>query len=337
LAGKRLLENVMGIRRIIASRQRTEARYRLLAICGLLFATCCLLSSCGRKGAPALKSYEKPDAPSGLEAIHREADIILLWNFPDDKEQSIKGFYLMKSTGGDFKKIASIKNDTLSVTDTNFETGKIYKYKVLSESLKGVLSKDSNIVEVRPQKAPPPPGGFSFTIEYNTLTLTWKTAGGGILYNVYKSHKPGVYPLTPLNREPLKEPLFTDNFDIDKIVFYTVRSLLGGTIRDEGAASEEVRVDPFEFVPPSPEGLQAVATGENVYLLWKEPAETWIKGYRIYREINKKEGFILIGESQTPSFVDKEKPLTDRNYRVTALGPSKEGPPAEIENVIFSK
>jgi hypothetical protein len=337
LAGKRLLENVMGISRIIASRQRTEARYSLLAICGLLFAAYCLLPSCGRKGAPTLKSYEKPDAPSGLEAIHREADIILLWNFPDDKQQSIRRFYLMKSTGGDFKKIAYIKNDTLSVTDTNFKTSKIYKYKVLSESLKGVLSKDSNIVEVRPQKAPLPPGGFSFTIKYNTLTLKWKTAGEGILYNVYKSHKPGVYPLTPLNREPLKEPLFTDTFDMDKIIFYTVRSLLGGTIRDEGAASEEIKIDPFEFVPPSPQGLQAVATEGNVYLLWKEPAETWIKGYRIYREINKKEGFILIGESQTPSFVDKQKPLTNRNYRVTALGPSKEGPPAEIKDVVFSK
>jgi hypothetical protein len=74
-----------------------------------------------------------------------------------------------------------------------------------------------------------------------------------------------------------------------------------------------------------------------VHLLWKEPPETWITGYRIYREISKEDGFILIGESQAPSFLDRESPLTKRNYRVTALGPSKEGPPAEIRDVEYRK
>jgi hypothetical protein len=310
---------------------------RMLSTVFCLLFACCLLASCGRKGTPTLKSYEKPDAPSGLGAIHRESDIILFWNFPEDMQHSIKSFFLMRSTGGDFHKIASVKNDRRTFTDTDFKVGNIYKYKVLSESLRGVLSKDSNIVEVRPQKMPPVPGGFSFTIEYHTLTLKWKSAVAGVLYNVYKSHKSGVYPLTPQNEVPLREPMFTDNFDADKIVFYTVRGLLGGSIRDEGPPSEQIKVDPFEFVPPAPEGLQAVATEENVYLIWKEAPETWVKGYRIYRETHKKDGFVFIGESQTPSFVDKEKPLTKRDYRVTALGPSKEGPPAEITDVVFSK
>lgn len=308
----------------------------LYTFCCLLFI-CCLLSSCGKKGAPTLKSYEKPYPPSGLKAIHRESDIILLWNFPEDKQQSIKGFCLMKSAGSDFERIAFLENDKRSFTDTHFNIGDVYKFKVLSESLRGVASNDSNIIEFRPQKVPSPPGTFSFAIEYDTLTLRWKAAGEGILYNVYKTDNSGVYPIMPLNREPLKEPLFRDEFDINKIVFYTVRSLTGGGVRDEGPLSEEVKIDPSEFVPPSPEGLQAAATEENVYLIWKEPNETWIKGYRIYREINKEKGFILIGESQTPTFLDKDKPLTKRNYRVTALGPSREGPPAEIKDVVFTR
>jgi hypothetical protein len=30
-----------------------------------------ILVSCGKKGEPTLKSYEKPDPPSNLSAIHR--------------------------------------------------------------------------------------------------------------------------------------------------------------------------------------------------------------------------------------------------------------------------
>lgn len=335
-------ENIMQIGKVITYSQKIRARhffpslcYLLSTVCCLLFV-CCLLSSCGKKGAPTLKSYDKPSPPSGLEAVHRESDIILHWNFPEDKQQAIKGFYLMKSTGSDFEKIASLENDKRSFTDTNFKIGGVYKYKVLSESLRGILSNDSNVIEFSPQKVPSPPVTLSFAIEYDTLTLKWKPAGEGVLYNVYKTYNSGVYPLMPLNKKPLKEPLVRDSFDINKIVFYTVRGLLGGGVRDEGPPSEEVKIDPSEFVPPQPEALQAVATEENVYLLWREPPVTWIKGYRIYREINK-EGFTLIGESQTPSFLDKDKPLTKRNYRVTALGPAKEGPPAEIKDIVFTK
>jgi hypothetical protein len=76
-----------------------------------------------------------------------------------------------------------------------------------------------------------------------------------------------------------------------------------------------------------------VPSQSNVYLIWKESAATWVRGYKIYREINKQEGFIAIGETQTPSFLDGEKPVTKRNYRVTALGPAKEGPFAEIRDI----
>ncbi len=141
----------------------------------------------------------------------------------------------------------------------------------------------------------------------------------------------------PLNRAPLADTYFKDAFSINKSVYYSIRSLAGGEFRDEGPASEEIRIDPSAFVPQAPKGLQAAVTEENVYLIWREPPETWITGYRIYREIGEEDGYVLIGESQTPSFLDKDSPLTKRNYRVTAIGPSKEGPPAEITGVVFIK
>jgi len=301
----------------------------------LLLTAYCLLFSCGKKGEPALKSYEKPDPPSGLQAIHRESDIILLWDFPKDKEPEIKGFYLMKSPGGDFERIAFLGNNVRSYVDTSFKIGSEYKYKIISQNVNDVTSNDSNIIDIKPKSPPVPPENISFKIEYDSLLLTWKSAKKEILYNIYKSDKKGLYSLMPLNKDPIRETFFRDSFDIKKPVYYSVRSLVGDDIWSEGASSEEVGISPSEFVPSAPVGIQAVVTEENIYLTWKESPETWVVGYRVYREIDKKEGFLFIGETRTPAFIDNEKPFIKRNYRVAAMGPSKEGPLAEIRDVVF--
>lgn len=312
----------------------------LLVVYCLLFAAYCLFCSCGKKGEPTLKSYEKPDPPSGFRVIQRESEIILLWDFPKDKEQAIKGFYLMKSTSENpplppFEKIAFLRNNVRSYIDTNFKIGSEYNYKIISQNIRGVTSNDSNIIDIKPKNPPSPPENLSFKIEYNSITLTWKSAGEGILYNIYKSYKKGSYSLMPLNKEPVKETFFRDNFDIKKPVYYIIRSLIGGNAWTEGPASKEMVIDPLEFIPSAPEALQAVVTDKSIYLSWKEPPETWITGYKVYREIDKKEGFLFIGETQTPAFIDNENPFIKRTYRVTAMGPSKESSPAEIKDVVF--
>jgi hypothetical protein len=305
--------------------------------CLLLSAYSFLLFACGKKGDPTLKSYEKPPAPSELKAVHRETEIFLLWNFPKDKELSLKGFHLMKSTGRDFSKIAFLESDKRSYTDKDFQPDNTYKYKIVSESLKGVTSNDSNILEAKPKNQPGPPESASFSIEHDSVMLSWASAGEGILYNVYRSDTPGIYSLMPANNGPLRDTHFQDTFIAKKPAYYTIRSLFGSEIRDEGPASKEITIDASAFVPPAPEGLQAVVTKETVYLLWKEPVETWTTGYRVYREMKKEEGYVFIGESQTPSFLDKDTPLKKRNYRVTVMGPVKEGPPAEIRDVVYKK
>jgi len=332
-------------------------RKKTLYICYLLSMFCVLflLYSCGKKGDPTLKSYEKPIPPSGLKALHRESEIILSWEFPKDKEPTIKGFHLMKSIppppsrpplprgdergvkegGGDFEKLAFLEPDKRAYIDPDFKINSDYKYKIISQNMRGIISNDSNIVKLIPKTVPSPPQNILFKVEYDSLILNWKSAENGILYNIYKSHEKGIYNLMPVNKEPTKENSFKDNLDIKKPVYYTIRSLRGSDIRDEGSASEEIEINPSKFIPSPPEGLHAVATEENVYLIWKEAPETWVVVYRVYREINKKEGFIFIGETQTPAFLDRDKPLTKRSYRITAIGPSKEGSPAELRDAIF--
>jgi len=317
---------------------RTESRkfpivkYFLFLI--FYFSFFVILASCGKKGEPTLKSYEKPDPPSNLSAIHRESEIILSWGFPKNNEKIIKGFYLMKSKEADFERIF-LEADKRAYRDKDFEINHQYKYKIISQNLRGILSDDSNVIEIEPKALPLPPGKPVYKIEYDFLTLTWQDVGNGISYNIYKSEKKGVYTLAPLNTEPIKGTSFRDSFDIKKTVHYTIRSLWGGTVRDEGPPSEELEVNPSEFVPSAPEGLRALTRQEGVQLLWKEASETWVIGYRVYRVTDKKEGVVFIGETSVPSYFDKEKASAKRNYRVTALGPSKEGPASEIKDVVF--
>lgn len=309
---------------------------KTLTVCCLLFAVCCLFPACGKKGDPTLKSYEKPVAPSSLMAVHRESETILTWAFPKGKEASIKGFYLLKSPGGDFQKIAFLEKHIRSYVDADFSAGSEYRYKIISQNLKGIFSNDSNVVVIKPRTPPAPPENLSFKVGADSLTLTWDSAGAGILYNVYKSEKPGEYSLSPLTKEPLMETSVKDRLNTSKPAYYTVRSLMGGESRDEGAPSADIKVDPAEFVPSPPENLQAVPTEQSVHLIWKEAPEEWVSGYKVYRERGM-EGFRLIGETLTPSFADKEKASTTRNYRVTASGPSKESPPAEITGIVYTE
>ena len=84
-----------------------------------------LLLSCGKKGAPTLKSYEKPEKPSRLSAIHRADGIILTWDFPRNKEETIAGFVLLKSSGAGFEKTSRTGADQRSFKDTDFQDGRM--------------------------------------------------------------------------------------------------------------------------------------------------------------------------------------------------------------------
>lgn len=303
--------------------------------CCLLLAATLLLPSCGKKGDPTLKSYEKPAPPSHLSAIHRESEIIIFWEFPRDREQAIQGFWLMKSTGGaDFKKIVIPDNSVRSFTDSDFEPGTKYRYKIVSLNLKGIASNDSYIIEVHPVTVPPSPDNLRFRIMEDSVLLEWHGAGEGTLFNIYRSSIKGTYGLQPLNDKSITGNIFKDYINLRNPVYYVIRGIRGGHERNEGPPSEEIMIHPADIVPAAPSGLRAVVSGEQVFLVWDEVPGIWVTGYRVYREAGT-DGYRLIGETATPAFTDREPPVIKRAYRVTALGPVSEGPPAEIRDVVF--
>jgi len=286
-----------------------------------LFLSFCFFVSCGKKGPPTLKAYEKPEKPPGITAIHREERIILSWSYPDNLKHTLKGFQVLRSESDGFEKVAFIKNDQSLFIDTTFKLNVTYQYKVIAQNLKDVLSNDSNIITVIPKALPSPPDNFRFTITSDSIELHWSSSGEGVCYNIYKTTEKDKYADTPLNREPICMVSFRDTFlFLDRTVYYKIRALLNTIIRDEGYASAELEITPSHFIPSAPSDLRVVKGDDKVYLLWKENTETWIKGYRIYRKRDGETEFSPIGEVTTPTFTDTAKSNKKVWYMIRALG-----------------
>jgi hypothetical protein len=88
----------------------------------LLISLLLLLISCGKKGPPTIKAYEKPQAPSGLTAYHREDKMILAWSYPDNLRSSLTGFEALRSEKDGFEKIGSVDKSKSSFADETFKT-----------------------------------------------------------------------------------------------------------------------------------------------------------------------------------------------------------------------
>ncbi len=209
------------------------------------------------------------------------------------------------------------------------ENRRDYRYKIIARSITGIYSDDSNVIGVSPLAPPRPPSDLSFSIQGDSLLLTWKPGEKDLLYNVYRSLEKGRYGMSPVNSMPISDSSFTDSFTIHKSVYYTVRSLHGREIRDEGAPSDELAVDPSELVP-SPR----ITSDTMLHLRGYSSTGTSRRspGSRASGFTGKSAGqdYQLIGETQIPVFVDPEPPLTKRDYRLHAVGPAKEGPGSEL-------
>jgi len=72
------------------------------------------------------------------------------------------------------------------------------------------------------------------------------------------------------------------------------------------------------YLPPAPTGLIALYAPKSIILTWDEVSQ--VRLYRVYRSISM-EGFVLVGETVTPAFTDRDvEPSKRYYYRVTAVG-----------------
>lgn len=104
--------------------------------------------------------------------------------------------------------------------------------------------------------------------------------------------------------------------------------------RQEDSSKQKMREEQTIQIttPDSPAGLKGVYTQQSIVLTWDEVQGQDIKLYRIYRSATTGEGQMLVGETVTPAFTDKNvKPNVKYYYRITAMGLSEGLPSKEFQ------
>lgn len=286
--------------------------------------------SCGKKGEPTLKAFQKPSTVSNIKAIHRENEINIFWQYPEAEKKSIKGCIVLRADGEalNFKEAAFLKHSEQTFSDKDITLKNDYYYKIKCISLKDVYSDDSPVIKVQTLPPPQQPNRLTYMITNDSIKVHWQQVEGA-KYNIYKSYQKGIYSIKPYNPLPIQENYYIDKIDTSKIVYYSVSSHLGTDVRNESRLSDELEINPADFIPSTPTGLIYVPIDKKILLLWKESPETWVKGYRIYRKKTPDKDFTLIGEVISPVFTDQEHLDSKTIYYITALGPIKESQPSK--------
>ena len=312
-----------------ASRKQMKL-VRLMAMCAVSLL---LFAGCGQKGKPTMRSFEKPSPVTGMRASHRDGKVTIYWSYARQAKITVKGFYIERAEGKTpFETITFLKEDASQFSDDHFAVGKEYRYRIRVYSLRNVISDESTELKVDPIRLPEPPKDLAFRLTNDAVEITWKKVADGVAYNIYRGNERGKCDTVLLNATPLEKPFFKEGVNAGQPVFYSIRSLVRTTIINEGAPSECLEVDPQSFLPVHPSDVRFVRTEGNLYISWKENAETWIKGYRVYRKKGQGQ-FMPVADVLIPLFVDEEPINVLTSYYITALGPVKESSPSGTVSV----
>ncbi len=297
----------------------------LFFLCAALAA----LASCGHKTPLSLEAFRPPQPPVNLKAVQKENVISLSWSYAGP--ETIKDFIVEERyekgtppekgrAGMPFRMIGKV---TAAAYSRAIVFGRTYDFRVMAESGSGVIGMPASI-EVPALAPPPPPAGLRFKIGNEFVTLKWqaqgKWNGKNVFYNVYQG-APGAKSKTLLNASPISQNMFDASPNPGAVTVYSVSGLLGRPFVYEGGSSG-VTVRPSDFVPARPATPTALKTAEGIRLIWNSNPESWVTGYRIYKQINGKwepDGF-----SSIPSYLDAG--ATSGTYRITAVGSVAESP-----------
>lgn len=275
-----------------------------------LFFIMPFLIACGKKAEPSYKKLIIPRAVSGVNYLIRPEGVKLFWQYQDFREGIHFEIY-RKGADGLLKKTGETEKDFFN--DSTPFTGEAREYVIVTVSAEGF--KKEQMISIPSVSLPEAPELLSFRITDDGVQLFWRHTEG-CLYNLYKV----VGGEEILYGEPLNDTFFEDHPDPLRVQIYRVRCKRDSV---EGYPAE-VTVKPEDYIPSKPEGLRYVLSDGMVILTWREVPEKWIKGYRIYRSCGGE--FTPQGESFYPFYSDEPGDCRIPSYRITAIGPSREGP-----------
>ncbi len=277
-----------------------------------------ILSGCGKRAEPPYKTIETLKSFENISWTVRPEGVWLRWNFPE--KDNVLEFTIFRKTDDRFIKIE--ETDKQEFFDRFISLGR-RDYKIIALLMDGRTTE--TVFSINIGGFPESVSDIFFEIKEDRIEIRWKGIEGA-RYNVYRSDEKGVYK-EPINNEPLETPFYIDSITPYKTFYYTVRTFIGDK---EGFPSPELTISPELFVPERPMGIRFVRMEYGLLLIWSPSKESWIRGYRIYRDDG--EGYIFIAETPVPVFSDNGyNDKKTRRYMIKAIGPLKEGEGSVIE------
>jgi hypothetical protein len=232
--------------------------------------------------------------------------------------------------------VATVKAPAYS--DTDIDPLGSYRYRVTAISTDKLESPAATTAKISSIETLAKPVGVALTIAKDGVVLSWELSPDVSGYNVYRSASSGTYPPAPINSSLINVGEFKDMPATERAYYYTVRAAMTSTDGElfvEGAGSRELTVSPEDFIPLAPTGIDVAATGDKVVVFWNESPESWVRGYKVYRAAGGNGEFLEVGRSVTLAFADR-KPLSGASsYRVSAMGPTSEGPMSELVKIKY--
>jgi hypothetical protein len=315
----------------------------------LLIVLLMVMGGCGTKKYPVPWERIVPRRIVDLTAIPREGRLLLEWTSPKENTDkspltNLERFQILRSEGilvggecrgcgGKPKVVYEMKVDgkeemkgkKISIFFEDQEARKVYVYQVISMNRRGHRSAPSNPVTVYWDDAPQPPRMVRGEPGDKRVDLYWEPVEGATGYDIYRRREEEVFPLNPLNREPLTVTQYTDlSAENEKKYIYSVRAVKRVVKTDvEGKGSPDTTVTPTDLIPPSaPLGLVAIPLKNGIELNWRRNQEPDLLGYYVYRrrpgerEFKKLNETLLEKEVYLDTHVELEQ---DYEYVVTAV------------------
>ena len=276
----------------------------------LLGAILLLALGCGIKADPVPWETVVPKRIVDLRGITREGRLILEWTAPKENTDKLPlvdlaAFQVLRSDGiligeecrgcGENPKVVyemkidsteEAKGKRMSAVFEDLELQKVYVYTVISINRRGHPGSPSNPVEIYWDEPLQPPGAVRGDRGDKRIDLAWDPVEGAAGYNIYRREEGKIFPLTPLNREPLGVTEYADLSVTNETRYsYSVRSVRRvGKTDLEGKGSLDLPLTPTDLIPPTaPSGLVAIPLQEGMELSWERNREPDLLGYDVYR------------------------------------------------------
>lgn len=252
-----------------------------------------------------------PASTRAVNSIYRINDSLTIsW----DKDFNATGYYVFKSEGGSYKKVATIEDlNVTSYTDYGLTPGKKYYYKVQSYNGFSTSNDSNSVTGVIPLATPT--GVVVTRNGPKSLKITWTAVQNASGYQIYRATSAnGNYTLVSTVADGKTTSFKNYELTTGKNYYYKVVAY-GQYVEALSEASAYSYAKPAPLKPTNVKLTKKNSTSINIS--WKKV--TGATGYAIYRSTSKNGKYTKVATTKSTSFTNKKlKSKKTYYYKVRA-------------------